>query len=95
MKYILFAIVTFFSSFNPENETKWICHTILDKPFHQTCLVKIIEANSRDEAELKFDIYIEEMEKELSMKQRDKTAYAVSPLKKDLKIEHELKAFEP
>lgn len=81
--------------FKNENENRWIAHTIINSPFKQTCLVKIIEANSRDEAELKFDIYISDMEKELSMKQRDKTAYAVSPLKVGIKIEHELKGFQP
>ena len=95
MKYLLFVIVTFFSSFNTEYENKWICHTIVDKPFHSTCLVKIIEAASRDEAELKFDIYIEEQEKILGAKQKDKSAYAVSPLKVGIIKEHELKAFQP
>ena len=95
MKYILIAIVFFFSSFNTEYENKWVCHSILDAPLKQTCIVKIIEATSRDEAELKFDIYIEEKEKEFGAKQRDKSAYAVEPLKKSITKEHELKAFLP
>ena len=96
MKYLLILLLVGVVGFGkPETENRWVGHTIIESPFKQTCLVKIIEATSRDEAELKFDIYIEQMEKELGMKQRDKTAYAVSPLKVAMKIEHELKAFQP
>lgn len=87
MKYILFAIVIFFTSFSHEYQEKFVCHTIIEKPGLETCVVVVIKADSIGEAIIKFESYIKRKEIELGEKQKDRRTYSVTKLKDAIMIE--------
>lgn len=87
MKYILFLIVLFFSSFNLEYRERWVCHTIIERPTMHTCYVVIVKADTRSEAEKKFRKRIKEKEIEWGGKESKEPVYLVSKLKDAIMIE--------
>lgn len=86
MKLLLFLIVLFFSSFNLEYREKWVCHTTIVKTDLETCLVVVIRAETKQDAEAKFKRYIKR--KELQYSQREiPSRYAIFASKDAIMIE--------
>lgn len=87
MKCLLGLIILFFTSFSHDYREKWVAHTIVEKPGLQTCLLVIIKADTREEAENKFYDYIRRREISLGMKERGKDTYIIAKFKDAIMIE--------
>lgn len=86
MRYILFLVVVFFTSFSLDYIPSWVCHCTVTKPGEDWCCVVVIKAKNKEEAELKFQKYIARKAKQYNAIE-DKNVHIISTLKDAIMIE--------